>query len=132
MGAEAESDEARGKAEIAKDKLSGREKVHKIRNKDKSKLTDEERAIIEKDNERLAKEEETLKLDFVTKRCKRNIKRQERAPKPRKSVPLRKHGQPNRGHNKLLSESSKMGKGRRISCSKSLLPTTRNLLLLTK
>merc|ERR1711871_975718 len=47
------------------DKVATKEGIQKLREKDETQLSDEEREIIQKDNQRLAQEEETLKLNFA-------------------------------------------------------------------
>jgi len=63
--ARAEADQAKAKAKVAAEQLKGREKIAKIRAKDKSQLTEAEKALLKAGDERISKREETLKLQFA-------------------------------------------------------------------
>merc|ERR1711871_431384 len=61
--AKAKSQEAADKATMKRDKLKEKAELAELKNKDFSQLSEKEQKLVMADNERLAKEEETLKLD---------------------------------------------------------------------
>merc|ERR1711981_130491 len=67
---EAKAAEQKARATIARDKLKANEKIAKLRAKDESELTDAERAMLRKADEKMAKSEETMKLQFATSEIK--------------------------------------------------------------
>merc|ERR1712072_365842 len=61
----AKIDDANAKAKIAEEEKKASEKIHKLKSKDRSQLTAEERALLDKGDEKLAKQQEIMKLQFA-------------------------------------------------------------------
>merc|ERR1719311_409083 len=77
----AKADVAKAKATMARDAIKAKEKIAKLRIKDASLLTEAEKKMLAQANEKMAKREETLKLQFASSEIRDKASGSKRAAK---------------------------------------------------